>query len=105
MNNGIRESYQSTRMLPHSLEDLLSCATRFSISDNVKIEFRGNKMWVVTVEGHWVLNKEGKTEYEPSPSNRTKDFIERTRFDFTTAWKLATSAEISLKLRSISKSK
>jgi len=47
---------------------------------DVFIEDRGNEKWVISLRGE-VLNKQGEWEYEPLPSNRDDEFIERTRFD------------------------
>jgi hypothetical protein len=43
------------------------------------IEYRGSG-WTCVTDSNEVLNKSGKFEYEPSPSNRTEEFIARTRF-------------------------
>lgn len=40
----------------------------------------GAFMWAVRRDGR-VLNKQGKWEYEPQPSSRTDDLLERCRFD------------------------
>ena len=45
-------------------------------------------LWVVKSEGSSaVLNTDGDLEYEMSPSNRSDDFIRRTRFSLDEAWK------------------
>jgi hypothetical protein len=47
----------------------------------VAVKFRFNEPigWAVRIFGY-CLNKSGKWEFEPSPSNRSDAFIERTRW-------------------------
>jgi hypothetical protein len=45
----------------------------------VFIEARSKETWTCT-DGYGCLNADGEFEDEPSPSNRTDDFIARTRF-------------------------
>jgi hypothetical protein len=48
-------------------------------SDRVCIESRGDDLWAIVRLG-LVLNQDGEEEYEPLPSNRSDEFIARTRF-------------------------
>lgn len=57
----------------------------------LKVSWRSEGKWAVTTFGQ-VLNSSGEWEYEPQPSNRTDEFIKRTRFDLKTAVKLGTVA-------------
>lgn len=52
------------------------------------VEWRGDDRWAVTHIGK-CFDKDGNSEYEPSPSNRENDFIERTRFPLNEAVALA----------------
>jgi hypothetical protein len=54
----------------------------------VRVTWRGGHNYAVAHLG-WVLNRDGAWEYEPIPSSREDDFIERTRFDYDTAYRLA----------------
>lgn len=46
---------------------------------HLSVEYRGPKAW--TIANHSCsLNRNGEWEYEPYPSNRTDEFIERTRY-------------------------
>jgi hypothetical protein len=67
-----------------SNEELLELAREFDLGSGYKIKYRGSvngkKKWCVIIYEQ-VLNKEGYFEREPSPSNRTTEFIENTRFE------------------------
>lgn len=57
---------------------------RITHNPNVKVEDRGFEQWAVVnysdkLKGH-VLNKDGKWEWEPQPSQRKPEFVIRTRF-------------------------
>lgn len=69
--------------------DLLQYATRFEIAEDVMIEKRGKDKWCVQVFGGTVLDKDLSRHYEPSPSNRTEEFIAATRFTLEDAYNLA----------------
>lgn len=45
----------------------------------VFIEERGENSWALKIQNE-CLAKDGTLEYEPSPSNRSDDFIKRCRF-------------------------
>jgi hypothetical protein len=70
--------------------EALAAATKFEFNphgidaghpvETVSAEYRGHGLYAVTSLGGKVLNKKGSWEYESSPSNRTEDFIARTRF-------------------------
>ena len=53
---------------------------RYMVEEGVFIEWRGGDSWVVATNGRMVLNHGGEWEYEPNPSNRTDDFLARTRY-------------------------
>jgi len=50
------------------------------VSIECRNQIKGNTKWVVAFRGE-VLNKNREWEYEPLPSSRDDNFIERTRFD------------------------
>lgn len=54
---------------------------------------RGNDRFIITKSDHSrdVFNRKGEWEWEPRPSERTDEFINRTRFDLTEAMILATA--------------
>jgi hypothetical protein len=56
-------------------------STTFTIVGNaaVTIQERGQKSWSICQPG-MVMNKRGEWEYEPFPSQRSQDFISRTRW-------------------------
>lgn len=56
---------------------------------DLRIEWRGAGAWVVT-DGGLVLNSSNDWEYEPQPSSRTVEFLQRTRFSFEEARMMAT---------------
>jgi hypothetical protein len=64
--------------------DRLSLATEFTCG-NFTISSRGNGKWAV-LDVPWVLNRNGEFEHEPLNSNRTDEFLERTRYTFEEAW-------------------
>lgn len=66
--------------------------TRYAHVTNSRVEVVATKFddddvtptrWSIR-EGGAVLSKEDQWEYEPSPSNRDDDFLERTRWDSMT---------------------
>lgn len=64
-----------------------SKAIKFQIGE-IYVESRGLNAWVVS-NLFSVRNTHGEWEWEPMPSNRSKDFISRTRFQFHEAWDIA----------------
>lgn len=54
----------------------------------VKVVWRGGDKYAVKFLSK-VFNSDGEWEYEPIPSSREDDFIERTRFDYLTAYATA----------------
>ncbi len=65
-------------------KEIGSLAVKFRFSDDIFVESRGPGVWVVT-NGSSVLNNLGEWEYEPRPSSRTDEFIDRTRLAFSDA--------------------
>ena len=79
------------------LKAMLESARVFDVGDTfLTIEKRGEGWYVVKDEPN-VLNRDGKWEYEPMPSNRTEEFIERTRFSMIEACEKA--ADVIEKMR------
>ena len=79
-------------MSPEDMEKKRIFATEYRIRGvrDLKAEFRGNDTWAITNIGT-CLNRDGHWEYEPRPSNRTDEFLKRTRFTLNEALeKLAT---------------
>lgn len=66
-------------------------------SEVIQISYRGSDNWVVIQFGE-VLNRDEQWEYEPLPSNRTDEFIARTRFPLIEAISLAQKHAKILKL-------
>ena len=64
---------------------------RFEGVRDFKVEWRGGDSWAI-VESCQCYNKNGRWEFEPSPSNRTDEFIERTRWTLEDA--LRTASEL-----------
>lgn len=69
-------------------KEIGSLAVKFRFSDDIFVESRGPGVWVVT-NGSSVLNNLGEWEYEPRPSSRTDEFIDRTRLAFSDAVRAA----------------
>ena len=69
-------------------EAALAKAVVFDLGQNTTVESRGDGAWAVK-NGGSVLNVDGVWEWEPSPSNRTDEFIARTRFDREDAFRRA----------------
>jgi len=99
MGHPTRYEFLDARLLTGSsqdaadLQDQLEQETGRYRTDAVMVEWRGGDTWVVK-HGDWQPGKVwcevyGKWEYEPSPSNRSDDFIKRTRYDKLTAMKIA----------------
>lgn len=65
-------------------KEIGSLAVKFRFSDDIFVESRGPGVWVIT-NGSSVLNNLGEWEYEPRPSSRTDEFIDRTRLAFSDA--------------------
>ena len=81
---------RSARRKPLLVAEILSrYATRFEIAEDIAIERRGENLWCVTVFGGTVLDRDLNRHYEPSPSNRTDEFIAATRFDLDQAYSIA----------------
>ena len=55
----------------------------------VYVQYRGSGKYIITPDRHDVINRDGEVEWEPSPSNRDDDFIERTRFELEEALTIA----------------
>lgn len=70
-------------------EKLISTAIAFEISPDVVVEKRGNDTWCVKIFGSTVLDKNLQRHHEPMPSNRSDEFISKTRFTLDTAIDLA----------------
>jgi hypothetical protein len=90
-----------TWKMPESYQELAAIATAFDAGpdpivnghiwterhkfsdadwDRLFVEKRFGDTWVITQGGRSVLNRFGKWEYEPLPSNREDDFLDRTRY-------------------------
>ena len=72
-------------------EKRLAAASEFSFGERITIMRRkqrdGTSKWSVNDDSNGsVLNADGEWEYEPSPSNRSDEFIAATRFTFEEAW-------------------
>jgi len=73
------------------LQNRLGKAIVFKFTEGrlpITVESRGDGLWAVCDPG-FCLNRDGEFEAESLPSNRTEDFIERTRFSFDEAWERA----------------
>lgn len=69
-------------------EAALAKAIVFEVGEHHFVESRGDGTWAIK-NGGCVLNVDGVWEWEPSPSDRTDEFIARTRFDRDDAFRLA----------------
>ena len=67
----------AARPVPNRVESLRVLS--YHVEKQVMIEARGFDAWAV-VDAIFVLNREGEWEYEPQPSNRSDEFLARTRF-------------------------
>lgn len=74
--------------------EIASKAIKFQLGD-IYVESRGLNVWVVS-NGSSVRNTLGEWEWEPMPSNRSDDFIARTRLPFSDAWELARALSLLL---------
>lgn len=93
-----RPADHETAIVISAAADLLDKATKFLVrkacswSDDVYVEVReqadGSRLWAVTRAGA-VRNRDGEWEYEGFNSNRTDEFIARTRFSFDEAMRMA----------------
>jgi len=71
---------------------LLARARSFAIAPRLTVDWRDNvgdeSLWVISNNG-LVLRDDGEFVYEPSPSNRSEEFIARTRFSLDDAMRIA----------------
>ena len=87
------------------LEARLAMAVRFDWPEykdlhfRVAIESRGDGKWAI-INGGMCWTRDGEWEYESMPSNRTDEFIARTRYTLEEAFKLAPAAQASVDDRS-----
>lgn len=79
---------------------LLEVATKFRIVSwpyPIFVVRRENGLWAAS-NGHSVLNQDNLWEYEPFSSNRSEDFLSRTRFSIQEALRRArTKVEMEMK--------
>jgi len=79
----------------------LAAASEFSFGERIAIMRRkqrdGAVKWSVN-DGGSVLNADGEWEHEPSPSNRSDEFIAATRFTFEEAWAKAEARATAIDL-------
>jgi len=81
-----------TLPVDYSVEDywhLLKKATAFQINKDVSVVYRGEGRWAVLTPNRFVLNCNGKPEYEPFPSQRSEEFTRDTSFTFGAAFNMA----------------
>jgi hypothetical protein len=57
------------------------CVWRDGIPSKLTIARRSDTTWAVVSRSGYVVNTDGELETEPSPSNRAKDFLDRTRVE------------------------
>lgn len=69
-------------------QEMLARATRFQVAEDIAVEKRGENAWCVSVYGT-VVDRDLNRHYEPSPSNRTDEFIAATRFTLEEAFNIA----------------
>jgi hypothetical protein len=69
-------------------QEMLARATRFQLAEDIAVEKRGVNSWCVSVF-RTVVDRDLKRRYEPSPSNRTDEFIAATRFNLEEAFDIA----------------
>jgi hypothetical protein len=69
--------------------DLLARALSFRFDDDITIVHRGATGWAVST-GSATVNTDLEAEYEPMPSGRSEEYIERTRFTLAEAFRIAT---------------
>lgn len=80
-------------------EEMLSKATSFTVLErdrrtgrpeiSIVLRDRNPTRWAISLDGMGVLTRDLEDVYEPSPSNRTDEFIQNTRFSLEEAWELA----------------
>mgnify|MGYP000085442083 CR=1 FL=1 len=59
---------------------LLDYATDFRIAEDVIVTWRGGDAWAIKTRFGHVYGKDGEWYHEPSPSNRTDEFLANTRY-------------------------
>lgn len=82
------DDHRKTEARALAAEAALAKAIVFELGERHYVESRSDGAWVIKNDG-CVLNADGCWEYEPSPSNRTDEFIARTRFDRDDAFRRA----------------
>ena len=68
---------------------LIELAERFRVSDCIAVERREDGTWAVVHGKSNVINTDLVREIEPSPVQRTKAFLDRTRFSLERAFEVA----------------
>ena len=63
-------------------------ATEFRLNDDLLIKWRGHDRWAITDRFQNVMLRNGEWEHEPMPSNRSEEFLERTRFTLDEAFEI-----------------
>lgn len=90
-NSDLTDALSRAEARALAAEAALAKAVVFEIGEHQFVESRGDGTWAIK-NGGCVLNVDGVWEYEPSPSNRTPEFIARTRFGLAEAMARARSA-------------
>lgn len=70
-------------------EDLLALAVKFRVAEDLYVEKRGAEQWAVTTASGCCVGKDLRAVYEPLPSHRSEEFLERCRFTLDEALNLA----------------
>lgn len=68
---------------------LIELAERFRVSECIAVERREDGTWAVVHGKSNVINVDLAREFEPSPVQRTKAFLDRTRFSLERAFEIA----------------
>lgn len=83
MNSDINQT-MSTSIAKSLLKDF---AIEYELKKGLSIKYRGKNLWAITnnFRSCWNIHEQ-KFVYEPLPSNRTEEFLNRTRFSLAEAY-------------------
>ena len=73
----------------HTAEDLLALAVKFRVAEDLYVEKRGAEQWAVTTASGCCVSTDLRSVYEPLPSNRSEEFMEKCRFTLDEALDIA----------------
>lgn len=92
-DQGYLDGFSASENEKSDLLLMLSMATKFTVGSDsngeIEVAKRNADLWAVIRQGCCFDTEIGHFTYEPSPSNRTDEYLKHTRFSFSEAFKIA----------------